>query len=56
MKFQADADLNQKIVSGVKRRERAIDLLDAHEGGIIGLPDLEVLRLSHDANTMPKHR
>ena len=48
----------------MKRRERAIDLLDAHEGGIIGLPDPEVLwlaavsgriLLSHDANTLPMH-
>ena len=63
-KFQADADLNRKIVDGLRLREPAIDLWTAREGGVIGKPDLEVLRLaaesgrvliSHDQNTMPRH-
>ena len=63
-RFQADADLNQKIVLGVRRREPAIDFRDAHEGGVTGVPDFEVLRIasesgrilvSHDRKTMPLH-
>ena len=63
-RFQADADLNQKIVLGVRRREPAIDFRDAHEGGVTGVPDSEVLRIaaesgrilvSHDRKTMPGH-
>ena len=44
--FLADADLNQNIVGGLRRRELSIDLLDAHEGGIIGLSDPEVLLIA----------
>lgn len=63
-RFQADADFNQKIVLGLRRREPAVDFHDAHEGGVIGAPDLEVLRIaaesgrvlvSHDRKTMPAH-
>jgi len=42
-RFQADADLNQKIVFGLRRREPLVDFLDARQGGLIGLPDHEVL-------------
>ena len=64
IKFLADADLNQNIVAGLRWREPSIDLLGAHEGGIIGLSDPEVLLMaaragrvvvSHDCNTMPGH-
>ena len=64
IRFQADADLNQKIVAGIRRGEPSIDCLTAHEGGVIGLPDPEVLRiaavtgrvlLSHDRRTIPLH-
>ena len=63
-KFIADADLSQKIVIGVRRREPAIDFLTAQEGGTLGLSDPEVLALaaatgrvvvSSDQNTMPGH-
>jgi hypothetical protein len=63
-RFQADADLTQKIVSGVRRREPSVDSQDAHQGGLIGLPDHEVLKLAsesgrilvtHDRKTMPAH-
>jgi hypothetical protein len=63
-RFQADADFNHKIVVGLRRRERALDIRDAHEGGVIGVADREVLRiaaesgrilLSHDRKTMPAH-
>jgi hypothetical protein len=43
IKFQADADLRDPIVSGVKRRELMIDFKTANEAQLEGLPDLEVL-------------
>lgn len=63
-RFQADADFNQRIVVGLRRREPAVDFEDAHAAGVIGLPDPEVLRrvadlgrvlISHDRKTMPAH-
>ena len=63
-RFQADADFNHKIVIGLRRREPAIDILNAHEGGVIGVSDPEVLTmaaesgrilLSHDRKTMPSY-
>lgn len=60
--FQADADFNHKIVVGLRRREPAVDILGAHEGGVIRVPDSEVLAIaaessrilvSHDRKTMP---
>ena len=64
LRFQADADFNHKIVLAFRRREPAINLLDAQHGGVIGVPDSEVLRISadsdrilvsHDRRTMPAH-
>ena len=61
-RFQADADFNHKIV--VRRREPSVDFLGAHEGGVVGVPDPEVLStvtesgrilISHDRKTMPRH-
>src|SRR5579872_3918635 len=63
-KFIADADLNEKIVVGARRREPTIDFLNASDGGTRGLSDLEVLALgaattrivvSSDRKTMPRH-
>jgi len=63
-RFQADADLNRKIVAGLRRREPTIDFQDAYSGGVIGKADPEVLALaagegrvlvSHDRRTMLKH-
>jgi hypothetical protein len=63
-RFQADADLNRKIVAGLRRREPAIDFQDAYLGDVIGRPDPEVLSIaagegrvlvSHDRRTMLKH-
>jgi hypothetical protein len=63
-RFQADADFNHKIVVGLRRREPSIDFLSAHEGGVVGAPDPDVLRISaesgrilvsHDRQTMPGH-
>jgi predicted nuclease of predicted toxin-antitoxin system len=64
IKFQADADLRDPIVSGVKRREPMIDFKTANEAQLEGVPDTEVLAraanegrmlVSHDVNTMPEH-
>jgi len=63
-RFQADADLNQRIVLGLRRREPAIDFRDARAGGVIGATDATVLRIaaesgriliSHDRRTIPGH-
>jgi Domain of unknown function (DUF5615) len=63
-RFQADADFNQKIVLALRRREPAMDFMDARHGGVIGMSDSEVLRISadsgrilvsHDRRTMPAH-
>jgi predicted nuclease of predicted toxin-antitoxin system len=63
-KFQADADLNEDIVTGVLRRMREIDFQAATEAGLEDLPDENVLEIAahenrilitHDRKTMPKH-
>jgi len=60
--YQADADLNQVIVTGVLRREPAIDFQTAFAAGLEGVKDPEVLAIaaqqerilvSHDRKTMP---
>ena len=48
-RFQADADVNHISDSAASAREVAIDFQDAHAGGVIGLPDLEVLSMAADA-------
>ena len=62
--FLADADFNQKIILGLRRREPSVRFRSARDGGVIGLPDPEVLRIaaqsnriliSHDRKTMPVH-
>jgi hypothetical protein len=62
VRFLADADLNQAIVSGLLRREPSLDFLTARMAALNGLRDAEVLALaakqqrvlvSHDASTMP---
>ena len=64
VRFLADAALNQAIVSGVRRREPAVDFLAAQAAALRGLSDIEVLALaaeqqrvlvSHDVGTMPHH-
>ena len=63
-RFQADADFNQRILLGLRRREPAIDFRDARSGGVIGAADSVVLSIaaesgrilvSHDRKTMPKY-
>ena len=64
IRFMADADLNDAIVSGCRRRDPAIDFLSANDANPEGVPDPDVLALaaaedrilvSHDFQTMPRH-
>jgi len=64
IKFQADADLNEDIVTGVLRRVPQIDFQTATEAGLEGLKDENVLLIAsaenrilvtHDRRTMPHH-
>jgi hypothetical protein len=64
IKFQADADLNDDIVKGIKRRVPEIDFQSAIDAGFEGLDDMVVLAISagearilvtHDRRTMPIH-
>ena len=64
IKFQADADLNQNIVTGVLRQEPKIDFQTALAADLEGIPDEKVLKIaakekrvlvSHDRRTMPLH-
>jgi hypothetical protein len=64
IEFQADNDLNQIIVSAVKRREAEVDFQMAHTAALHGLIDPEVLShaagdgrilVTHDLKTMPSH-
>jgi hypothetical protein len=61
-RFLADHDLNEQIVTGVLRREPALELVRARDVGMSEHPDTEVLSyaadngfivVSHDVNTMP---
>jgi len=64
IRFQADADLDGRIIRGLKRRAQDIDIRTAADAGISGLKDPDVLRLSaetgrvlvsQDRRTMPAH-
>lgn len=44
--YQADADLNQAIVTGVLRREPSVDFQTAFAAGLEGIKDPEVLMIS----------
>ena len=64
VRFQADADLNQIIVSADVRRVPTIDFRTAAATGLAHLKDPEVLALAardgrilvtHDQTTMPRH-
>jgi predicted nuclease of predicted toxin-antitoxin system len=63
IRFQADADLNEDIVTGVTRREPVVDFRTAAEAGFRGAKDEAVLAMaaaagrvlvSHDLKTMPR--
>jgi Domain of unknown function (DUF5615) len=58
----ADHDLNKQIVTGVLRREPALEFVRARDVGMSGHPDAKVLAyaadngfvvVSHDVNIMP---
>jgi predicted nuclease of predicted toxin-antitoxin system len=60
VRYQADADLNQAIVTGVLRREPTIDFQTAFAAKLEGVKDQEVLAIaarqerilvSHDRKT-----
>jgi hypothetical protein len=64
IRFQADADLNQIIVSAVLRRVPTIEFRTATTAGLAGLADQQVLAraardgrilVTHDQTTMPRH-
>jgi hypothetical protein len=63
-RFQADEDLNAKIIAGLLRREPSLDFQTAKAAKLLGLQDLDVLTtaardgrvlVSHDRETMPAH-
>jgi hypothetical protein len=62
IRFQADADLRQAIVTGTLRRQPKLDFRSANESGLEGIKDPDVLAISardgrvlvtHDRKTMP---
>lgn len=62
IRYQADADLNQNIVTGILRVEPTIDFQTATAAKLEGVKDIEVLAIaakqqriliSHDRKTMP---
>ena len=64
IRFQADADFNQIIVSAVGRRNPQIDIRTATAANLAGLKDPDVLAVAarenrvlvtHDHTTMPRH-
>ncbi|MFB8790364.1 MAG: hypothetical protein U7123_16305 [Potamolinea sp.] len=46
IRYQADADLNQVIVTGVLRRKPTIYFQTAFAAGLEGVKDLEVLAIA----------
>jgi len=48
VRFLADADLNQAIVSGAVRREPSLDFLTARAGRLRGMGDSEVQAVAAD--------
>jgi len=64
LRFQADNDLDQRIVIATKRLDPAVDFQTAAALGLHHLSDPEVLALaaregrilvSHDRRTLPRH-
>jgi hypothetical protein len=46
IRYQADADLDQRILEAVRRSEPRIDFRSARDGGTIGKRDAEVLEIA----------
>lgn len=64
IRFLADADLHQTMVTAAVRRGPGLDFMTAAAAGLAGLNDLQVLDraagegrvlISHDQSTMPAH-
>ena len=64
VRFQADADMDGRILRGLRRAAPEIDIRTAADAGLAGLRDPEVLRIaadsgriliSQDRRTMPAH-
>ncbi len=64
VRFQADADLDGRILRGLRRTAPEIDIRTAADAGLDGLKDPDVLRISADSGrilvsqdrrTMPAH-
>lgn len=64
VRLQADADLNQRIVTGLRRLEPAVDFQTAASAALEGKLDPEILAfcadsgrllVTHDQRTMPHH-
>ncbi len=64
VRYQADADLDGRILRGLRRIAVEIDFRNASDAGLEGLDDSEVLRtaseagrilVSQDRRTMPGH-
>jgi uncharacterized protein (DUF433 family) len=64
VRFQADADLDGRILRGLRRATPEINMRTADDAGLVGLGDPEVLRIAADAGrilvsqdrrTMPAH-
>jgi hypothetical protein len=62
IRFQADADLRQAIVTGTRRRQPKLDFRSANEAELEGIKDPDVLGIAardgrvlvtHDRKTMP---
>ncbi len=64
LRFQADADLDGRVIRGLRRAAPEIDVRSAADAALAGLDDLAVLRvaagegrilISQDRRTMPRH-
>lgn len=63
-RFQADADLDGRVIRGLRRAAPGVDIRTANDAGLAGLEDSEVLQIAADAGrilvsqdrrTMPMH-
>jgi predicted nuclease of predicted toxin-antitoxin system len=64
VRFQADADLDGRVLRGLRRAAPGVDIRTAANAGLAGLDDSEVLQIaaesgrilvSQDRRTMPWH-
>ena len=49
IRFQADADLDGRILRGLRRAKPDIDIQSSAVAGLAGLDDIEVLRIAANA-------